>query len=159
MNDPVVVDKNFRRFVVVCGGYDDGARGAMVLAEGVQYRDGRASTREVEQAPVRKVTNWDDVATLPSDPGWGPDARVVWLDEDDTVVISSFFRRYVVQRDEDETGVSGTGQVVEGVQFEDGRVAFRWCANPERSTGTFDTIDGMMRIHGHDGKTRVVWID
>jgi hypothetical protein len=69
------------------------------------------------------------------------------------------FRRFIVQRDVDETGVSGTGAVVEGARFEDGRVAYRWCVHPARSTGSFDSIEEMMEIHGHNGNTRVEWLD
>lgn len=159
MNATAKVDKGFRRFVVQCGGHTNNIMCDHVMAEGVQFQDGRACTRETDAAPIRKITNWDATAHISEDLCWGTEARVVWLDEDDTVVISSFFRRFIIQRDVDETGVSGTGQVVEGIQFEDGRVAFRWCANPERSTGNFDTIEAMMKIHGHDGKTRVVWVD
>ena len=35
-------------------------------------------------------------------------------------------RAFVLQRNEDETGVSGTGIVAEGVEFSDGTVALRW---------------------------------
>jgi hypothetical protein len=68
-------------------------------------------------------------------------------------------RRFVLQRDEDETGVSGTGQVAEGVEFSDGRVALRWIVGDHRSTVTWDNMDNVEAIHGHNGRTRVVWMD
>ena len=65
----------------------------------------------------------------------------------------------MLQRDEDETGISGTGQVAEGVEFTDGRVALHWTAGTHRSTVTWDSIYDVEVIHGHGGRTRVVWVD
>lgn len=69
------------------------------------------------------------------------------------------FRRFHLYRHHDETGVSGTGVVAEGVQFQDGRIAMRWCVNPARSTTAYDTTTDVETIHGHDGKTEIIWID
>jgi len=147
----IVVDKHFRRFLIVNNGRP--------IAEGVQFQDERAATRE-EPGPGRRTSMWDSVDDIRDNFQYAT-SYLHWVDEPDNELhlIDGRFRRFIVQRDIDETGVSGTGQVVEGVQFEDGRVAFRWCANPERSIGSFDSIEGMMKIHGHDGKTRVVWVD
>ena len=68
-------------------------------------------------------------------------------------------KRFLLQREEDVTGVSGTGVVAEGVQFTDGRVALRWCVGVHRSTVLWDYIAAVEDIHGHDGRTRVVWMD
>lgn len=73
--------------------------------------------------------------------------------------LATQFKRFHLQRDFDETGVSGTGTVAEGVQFQDGRIAMRWCVNPARSTTAYDTIEHVETIHGHNGKTHVVWLD
>lgn len=64
---------------------------------------------------------------------------------------------FILQRDEDETGVSGTGVVAEGIEFSDGRVALRWCVGEHRSTVAWDSIEAVRAIHGHDGKTKVVY--
>jgi D-hexose-6-phosphate mutarotase len=65
-------------------------------------------------------------------------------------------RVFVLYRRIDETGVSGTGIVAHGVQWTDGTVAVRWLGeNP--STVIWDNIDKAMAVHGHDGKTVVVW--
>lgn len=69
-------------------------------------------------------------------------------------------RRFVLIRDVDETGISGTGVVAEGVEFTDGRVALRWCAHVDtRSTVVWDDIVGVEKIHGHGGLTRIDWVD
>lgn len=64
-------------------------------------------------------------------------------------------KAFYLQRDEDESGVSGTGIVAEGVIFTDGRCAMRWLTEIA-STGLYDNIEHLKRIHGHGGKTKVV---
>jgi len=67
-------------------------------------------------------------------------------------------KRFNLHRFEDETGVSGTGVVSEGVMFTDGKCAMRWLTE-RTSVALYDSIDDLEYIHGHDGKTVVVWID
>jgi hypothetical protein len=67
-------------------------------------------------------------------------------------------RRFILVRDEDETGISGTGTVVEGVQFSDGRVAYRWMTE-HQTDQLADSMEKVEIIHGHNGRTRIVWID
>lgn len=67
-------------------------------------------------------------------------------------------RRFKVKREEDESGVSGTGVVAEGVEFENGKVAIQWLSH-KASFGIYDNIKHFKDIHGHGGKTKVRWID
>ena len=67
-------------------------------------------------------------------------------------------RLFILVRDEDVTGVSGTGTVAEGVEFSDGRVALRWIVGDHRSTVTWDSIESVTEIHGHNGATRIEWL-
>lgn len=67
-------------------------------------------------------------------------------------------RRFTLVRDEDETGVSGTGVIVEGLEFTDGTVALRWLTGTT-STAVYASIADVETIHGHGGKTRIVWLD
>lgn len=67
-------------------------------------------------------------------------------------------RRFELHRSADVTGVSGTGVVVEGVEFTDGRCAYRWLS-PTATTTVADSIAHVAAVHGHDGRTEVVWID
>lgn len=70
----------------------------------------------------------------------------------------SHLRRFVLQRDRDDTGVSGTGVVAEGMLFTDGRVALRWLG--ERSSIVYwDDLRHVMAVHGHSGATRLRWLD
>ena len=66
-------------------------------------------------------------------------------------------RPFVLVRDEDPTGISGTGVVAEGIEFSDGVVVLRWCVGENRSTVVWASIDAVRAIHGHDGRTRVVF--
>lgn len=65
---------------------------------------------------------------------------------------------FYLERDLDETGISGTGRVAHGVIFEDGRVAMRWLTEC-RTTTTYDNILDVITLHGHGGKTRLVPVD
>lgn len=67
-------------------------------------------------------------------------------------------RRFELHRDVDVSGVSGTGVVAEGVLFGDGRVATRWIGEVAQ-TSAWDSIAHVIYVHGHDGATRLVWID
>lgn len=67
-------------------------------------------------------------------------------------------RRFKLQRDEDVHGVSGTGDVAEGVVFSNGYAVMTWLT-PLTSVAVYHSIDVLEQIHGHEGRTKVVWID
>jgi hypothetical protein len=58
----------------------------------------------------------------------------------------------------DETGISGTGYVAEGVLFTNGRVVLQWLTETA-STTIFNNIEDMEKIHGHGGLTQIEWVD
>lgn len=64
-------------------------------------------------------------------------------------------------RGSDESGVSGTGKVLEGVLFSDGKVVVRWLTpHVASSTAIYDSLDDFHRIHieSHPtNKTRIIW--
>lgn len=66
-------------------------------------------------------------------------------------------RLFQLHRDEDETGISGTGVVAEGVEFSDGRCAMRWLTGVS-STAVYDSAADLATIHGHGGRTRMVYL-
>ena len=66
--------------------------------------------------------------------------------------------RFKLVRDIDETGISGTGAVAEGVMFSDGTACLRWLTR-HASTAVYPDIPTLMEIHGHGGKTRCEWVD
>lgn len=67
-------------------------------------------------------------------------------------------RRFQLHRDEDVTGVSGTGLVAEGVAFTDGGAVTHWLTGI-RSTVVWENSEAIEKIHGHGGATRIVWLD
>jgi hypothetical protein len=57
-------------------------------------------------------------------------------------------RRFVMHRERDVSGVSGTGVVLEGVLFSTGVVVIHWLTPPPRgSISVFDSIDQFLAIH------------
>lgn len=67
-------------------------------------------------------------------------------------------RRFQMRRVEDVTGVSGIGVVVQGVMFDDGACAIRWISETP-STTHHDSLENVIKVHGHNGKTLLEWID
>ena len=65
-------------------------------------------------------------------------------------------RSFALHREVDETGVSGTGIVAQGVEFDDGRCAMRWLT-ATASTACYDSTADVEAIHGHNGSTVIVW--
>ena len=65
-------------------------------------------------------------------------------------------RTFVLHRDEDVSGVSGTGVVAEGAMFSDGTVVVRWLGK-HASTTMWSSIDSVIAINGHGGRTQVVY--
>ena len=67
-------------------------------------------------------------------------------------------RLFDLVRDEDISGISGTGKVAEGIEWSNGKVHMCWL-------GTLHTIEAadaihiIEKIHGHGGRTRVVFRD
>jgi hypothetical protein len=67
-------------------------------------------------------------------------------------------RAFVLVRDEDVTGISGTGIVAEGIEFTGGVVALRWLSEFPTSVVFHDRgMKSVEAVHGHGGLTRVVW--
>jgi hypothetical protein len=66
--------------------------------------------------------------------------------------------RFVLVRDEDLTGVSGTGVVAEGIVFTSGLVVIHWLREPF-SMGLYQSLEDVIFIHGHGGRTKMQFID
>lgn len=75
-------------------------------------------------------------------------------------------RKFVLVRDIDVTGISGTGPVAEGIEFSDGIVVLRWLragtsrpSHVKPTTVIHDDIASVVGLHSHDGKTRIVFVE
>lgn len=72
--------------------------------------------------------------------------------------ITHLSRRFHLRRDQDETGTSGTGIVAQGVEFSNGFCALSWLT-PVSSICIYTSAHAVECIHGHGGKTVLVWDD
>lgn len=69
----------------------------------------------------------------------------------------SKMRPFQLHRDEDESGVSGTGIVAEGVEFSSGAVALTWLSQ-FGAVNVYNNMRVVEELHGHGGKTRIVYL-
>lgn len=67
-------------------------------------------------------------------------------------------RRFLLVRERDLTGVSGTGIVAEGAVFSGGLSVLRWLREPY-AIGMFQSISDLIAVHGHEGATHIHFID
>lgn len=67
-------------------------------------------------------------------------------------------KTFWLDRNEDISGVSGTGKIAEGVEFTDGgSVVLRWCAGGPSSISVWASLEDMISVHGHGGATVIRW--
>lgn len=66
--------------------------------------------------------------------------------------------RFLLNRKIDDSGVSGTGIIAEGVLWFDGKVSLRW-RDPHSSVAFWESLDDMLQVHGHNGHTVIKWVD
>jgi hypothetical protein len=66
-------------------------------------------------------------------------------------------RTFWLQRHTDVTGASGTGHVADGVLWPDGTVTVKWLGEYASEVSWPKGLEAVERVHGHDGKTQVVW--
>jgi hypothetical protein len=130
---------------------DGGYRGADTYRP--SYQEGVPITSDVINTPLPMIVKWQP--TVLFDQLYSemvttrvPDFGVVW---EKTMRMFNLVRHY------DETGISGEGFVAQGVVFDDGTVAMRWTTDTN-STVLYDNIESVEKIHGHGGKTQIVWI-
>lgn len=67
-------------------------------------------------------------------------------------------RLFELHRDVDSSGVSGTGVVAQGVEFDSGQCAMTWLTE-WNSVAVYPDITTLEAIHGHNGNTRVVYVE
>jgi hypothetical protein len=65
---------------------------------------------------------------------------------------------FLLVRDEDETGVSGTGVVAKGVELANGSCLMKWTVGPAQSIVLYESMTDLVRIHGHGGKTKAQYL-
>lgn len=69
-----------------------------------------------------------------------------------------FGKPFVLARDTDVSGVSGTGIVANGILWPDGQAAIHWTGSTYPTTTPHPGgMDSVLAVHGHGGATRVAW--
>lgn len=70
-------------------------------------------------------------------------------------------RIFALYRVRDPTGVSGTGVVAWGVRLPGGKAVLQWTGATTgiQQVSLYDSVSEIEHIHGHDGQTRVIWMD
>lgn len=68
-------------------------------------------------------------------------------------------RRFQLVREVDVTGVSGTGVVAEGIEWSDGSACVHWIVGEHHSWVVWASVGAVEQIHGHNGATRIEWVD
>jgi hypothetical protein len=66
-------------------------------------------------------------------------------------------RLFRLVRSDDETGISGTGVVAEGVEFSNGMCAMCWLT-AMHSVAVYPNIRQLEAIHGHNGRAKVLYV-
>jgi hypothetical protein len=67
-------------------------------------------------------------------------------------------KRFHFDRLEDASGVSGTGRVAEGCLFETGEAVVHWLGC-HGSINIYHSIEDVVSVHGHEGRTKIVFDD
>ena len=67
-------------------------------------------------------------------------------------------RRFILDRDTDITGISGTGVIAHGVEWEEGgQAGLYWLGT--KTTRQYPDILSVQAIHCYNDNAKVVWID
>jgi hypothetical protein len=67
-------------------------------------------------------------------------------------------KRFVLIRNRDVSGTSGTGTVAEGIQFTNGMCCINWLSK-FNSQAIYPDLQTLINIHGHQGATSVKFVD
>jgi len=67
-------------------------------------------------------------------------------------------RKFVLERNEDVSGMSGTGIVAVGFVLPSGFAIMEW-VSLEKSIGFYHSIAQLEKVHGHEGRTIVRFLD
>lgn len=65
-------------------------------------------------------------------------------------------RAFCLLRTEDESGISGVGRIAEGIEFSNGLCAVTWLSD-HPSVNIYMSLNEIEVIHGHHGKTQIVF--
>ncbi|MCK5128142.1 MAG: hypothetical protein KAR42_17940, partial [candidate division Zixibacteria bacterium] len=144
-----------------------GGSGVGTVTEGVQFAKASLDDKFDARTWVKEwIKTIRKTPSIPTDEGtmigWFANAIMAGYDyayrqmELNKKVVS---RRFLLERIEDETGVSGVGTVAEGVQFASGVCVISWLTEVKSIAAIYANIETVKKLHGHEGKTIIKWID
>jgi len=128
-------------------------RDQVPVASGAMFTDGRIV---VMSQTGRTCHRYANTGALMED--WWGKGMLLWCLERGGLDYDVAPRRFIYERTEDETGTSGEGIAVEGVVFPHGGVVLMWLGEV-RSIVEWSSIEEALGISGHEGRTRVKWLD
>jgi hypothetical protein len=67
-------------------------------------------------------------------------------------------RRFLVIRNQEVSDIPNSDVIAEGTVFSDGMSVIRWLREP-CSMSVFNTVDDVLAVHGHEGKTQLQFVD
>jgi hypothetical protein len=143
---PETYEGNLRTFVMI-------NRDQVPIASGAVFSDGRIAVMSQTGQTYQRYTN---TAALMED--WWGRGMLLWTPERGPVDYDVAPRRFLFERHEDETGISGEGIALEGVVFPHGGVVLMWLGEV-RSFVEWPSLELALAMHGHEGRTRLKWLD
>lgn len=121
-----------------------------VAAHGVTFPTG---VTVIEWTSAFKSINiFDNVDMVKAHSCEGKDLKLQYLSADHDKL-----QEYELQRNEDFSGVSGTGVVAKGIVFPSGKVMQEWTTYM-KSINVYPNIEAVTHIHGHEGRTIVKFL-
>lgn len=143
---PTAYEGNLRTFFML-------DKDQVPVATGAMFTDGRSV---VMAQTGRTCQRYANTGALMED--WWGRGMLLWCLERGPLDYDVAPRRFIFERSEDETGTSGPGVAVEGVVFPHGGVVLMWLG-AVRSIVEWPSIQEALAISGHEGRTRVKWLD
>lgn len=143
---PATYEGNLRTFLML-------NRDQVPVASGAVFSDGRIAVMSQTGQTYQRYAN---TGALMED--WWGKGMLLWCLERGGLDYDVAPRRFLFERHEDETGTSGEGVAVEGVVFPHGGVVLMWLGEV-RSIVEWPSLEVALGINGHEGRTRVKWLD
>lgn len=147
---PTTYEGNLRTFLML-------DRNQVPVASGAVFSDGRIVVMSQTGRTMDRYVNTGALMEA-----WWGRGMLLWCadrtDSDGSPDYDVVPRRFVFERSEDETGTSGEGIAVEGVVFPHGGVVLMWLGEV-RSIVEWPSLEVAVAINGHEGRTRVKWLD
>lgn len=143
---PATYEGDLRTFVMV-------DQQQVPIASGAVFTDGRIAVMSQSGQTYSRYATTGAFVT-----DWWGRGMVMWCGQGPKLDYEVVPRRFVFERREDETGISGEGVALEGVVFPHGGVVLMWLGEV-RSMVEWPSLELALAMHGHEGRTVLRWLD